>query len=110
MDKTRTKPGRRRGLMDWISVKDGLQALERLNIKRFIPEILTIFEETPKIDKDYMCHGEPHSYQVLDKLLIKHKLRELFSSSPFQPENAADAEPQSLENYLKSLPHSSKIY
>ena len=27
-----------------------------------------------------------------------------------QPTNAADAEPQSLENYLKSLPSAAKIY
>jgi len=47
-------------------------------MKSLIPEILKIFKDTPKITKGCMLCGSYHCYQVLDELLIKHKLRELF--------------------------------
>ena len=50
-------------------------------MKELIPEIIAIFKETPKIYKEYWCHGQPHPDSVLDELLIKHKLRELFKKA-----------------------------
>jgi len=47
-------------------------------MKSLIPEIIEIFEKTPKIQKNYVCHGELHFSSSFDILLIKHKLRELF--------------------------------
>ena len=66
-------------------------------MKELIPEILTIFKDTPKIEKSYLCHYELHYYSVLDEILIKHKLRKLFAKKPPEPVDDTDPVKSALE-------------
>lgn len=39
-----------------------------------IERIIKVFRDTPKIHREYICHGEPHIYAIPDYDTIREKL------------------------------------